>query len=392
MGTLCHWAWKWAPNILLIVIALLPIRQVGTLDWLQVVRVTCTALGLGYLLRQRWRIEGGSTDAIAGAILALGYVSVALQFGGDKWPILGEWGMPIFSLLTFLVVALSISEFRISVPEIAATAVVGILVVALAVNGFETPKGDATSGIPWLAEATVGSSLLLWFAVTRTSSRSPAMHKGLAVGIVGSLSVVAVLGVSNIAAIPYYWLSCQRARTEAATEDAIDYARKGLAASRDLAMGNQERAFRFRLASIWSESGETKNAAKVLGFRDEFIDVIPADAWDGPEGGNLFYKTSCWKDVEFLPGRVEVQVYASGNEVEGEWPHMRVELDGQQLGDIWVTSTEPRPYTLPVNIQERSMKRLQISFLNDLYQTSPHKDRNLKVERVELHYRQIDWE
>lgn len=392
MRSICHRGWKWAPNILLVGIALLPLRQLGTLDWLEIARVTFIATGLGFVLHRRWRLAGGSSDAMAGALIALGYVTVALQFGGGTWPILGEWGMPMFSLLTFIVVTLSISEFRVSVPDIVATTLVGTLVAALALNRFQTPKEAPTSEIPWLAEATISGSLLLWFAVTRTSPRSPATHKGLAVSLVGILGVVAVLGLSDIAAIPYYWLSCQRARTQASTEDAIDYASKGLAASRDLALGNQERAFRFRLASIWSESGKTENAAKVLGFSDEFTDMIPADAWEGPEGGNLYYETSCWKDVEFLPGRVRVQVYASGNEVDGEWPYMRVELDDHQLGDIWVTSTEPRPYTLPVSIEKRSMKRLRISFLNDLYQKSPRKDRNLKVDHAELHYLQVEWE
>ena len=54
--------------------------------------------------------------------MALGYVSVALQFSGSNWPITGQWSLPIVALLTFTVVAQRYARFAVSVVDwVAAT-------------------------------------------------------------------------------------------------------------------------------------------------------------------------------------------------------------------------------------------------------------------------------
>ena len=391
MGTLSRRVWQWFPCLLLLAIGLLPLFHLGTLNWIEIVRVTCTAAGLGYLLLPGCWLTARWSE-ITGALLALGYISVALQFSGSDWPISGQWSLPIVALLTFTAIAQRYAKFSLSIVDWVAILPAAVLSVVIAVAHQARESDDGGTGLPWLSIARIASCILLWYSVTRVSRHSVPVRRSLTAVIVGVLGVVAVAGLLTMASIPYLWLSSQRARAQGDAEAAIAFADRGVTVSSDLALESQEKAFRFRVASIWSSLGEVAKASEVLGLQDGFVDLIRADSWDGPEGGNLFYKASCWKDIEFLPGHVELQVYARGNEVDGEWSQMRVGLGGQHLGNVWITSTESKPYSFDVAVPERRVMRLQVAFLNDLHDPTTGRDRNLRVDDVELHYEKITWD
>ncbi|MEW6756039.1 MAG: carbohydrate-binding domain-containing protein [Candidatus Latescibacterota bacterium] len=148
----------------------------------------------------------------------------------------------------------------------------------------------------------------------------------------------------------------------------------------------------FQLAGVLQARGQSDRAAQTLGLQPGFVQVIPADAWDGPEGGNLYYLVSCWKDLTLHPGEVELVIHASGTPADDVWPLMRVRLDQRVLSDVLVTSTDARPYAFTVRVPRPSRQRLEITFLNDFHQAEPYADRNLKVEHAEIRYRQVYWE
>jgi hypothetical protein len=383
--------WYWLPCLLLIPVGMLPLLHIGSMTWLESVRITCIAAGLGYLLRPGSRLTN-RWSAAAGALLSLGYISVALQFSSSGPPAPGQWSLSIAALLTATLVALQYRPFSVSVVDWVPIVPAGVLVVVMAVAYQVRGADDSNTGFPWLPIARIASCLFLWFAVTRISEHSVPMRRSLTAVLVGVLGVAALAGLLTMASIPYYWLNSQRARAKGDTVAAIDFATRGATVSGDLTLESQEKAFRFRVASIWSSQGEMVRASETLGLQVGFVDVIHADSWEGPEGGNLFYDISCWKDIEFLPGQVQLQVYARGNAVDGEWSQMRVGLDGQHLGDVWVTSTESRPYSFDVTVPEHRVMRLQVSFLNDLHDPSTSRDRNLTVDDVELHYWEITWD
>ena len=383
---------EWLPCVPLVVMALLPLRHMGTLDWLHYVQVWCICAGLGYLLCRRWWSEGGGGGDVAGVVLALGYLFVAHQFGGDEWPVVGKWGTPGLIVLTFAGTTLRDTSFRLSVCDWVAIAVGGLVVSMLLVTHLAAGSAEANAGIPWPEVTKIGISLLLWFAVRRVAQESTATQRSIAASLVGGLAVVSLAGLLQISSVAYYRLRSDSARAHGDTDVAIGYLKSGLAVARRLELDGQTKALSFRMAAARFTRGEEELAAEALGLCEGFVDVVTADAWDGPEGGNLYYKVSCWKSIQFLPGKVEIRVYASGNEVDGEWPEMRVELDGRPLGNVWVTSGDPRPYRFVVDVPRRSEKQLSVYFVNDFYQATPHVDRNLKIGQAELHYLQIYWD
>ena len=379
----------WLPCAPLLVLALSPLVSVGAVDWSTCLQISCICVGLGLVLLRRSRIDGVGNSDSAGVVLALGFLYVLSRFGWDEWPIVGKWGALALIALA-CVVALRETASRPSRSELLATTVAGGLVCTILVAHLSSGWTSIESVV--LHVMQIGASLLLLISVTRLTRGSPARGRRLAVALIVGLAVVAIVGLLQMSSIVYYRMHAENARDRGDTLGAMGYLASGLGVASSIGLEGQIKSMNFRTAAARFADGDEEQAAAAVGLRKGFIDVMPADAWSGPEGGNLYYEVSCWKSLYFLPGHVELVVYASGNEVRGEWPEMRVELDGEFLGSVWVTSVEPAPYRFAVNIAQRSVKRLSVHFVNDLFQTTPHLDRNLLVDRVEVHYLRIDWD
>jgi len=80
------------------------------------------------------------------------------------------------------------------------------------------------------------------------------------------------------------------------------------------------------------------------------------------------------------PGRYRIVLRGSGTPVKGEYPKVRLSLDGSPAGELEIKSDAPREFTVPAADLTPGDHRLRIEFINDAY--DPPDDRNLLLHAV----------
>ena len=158
---------------------------------------------------------------------------------------------------------------------------------------------------------------------------------------------------------------------------------------REVGLDEQYGKSRLALARCLNEMGEAETAAAALEMEAGWKWVVRPEEWEGPTGGHLFKNVSCWKELWLPGGKVGIQVRAAGKDAKGEWPRMRVRLGDEWLGDVEVDSRKSRGYDFTADI-ETGVQRLEIALLNDFWELGGG-DRWLRIGKVEIEYREIDW-
>ncbi len=406
------------------VLALQPLAWVTALTWGRFAHVLFVAAGLGYLL---WRERPGQPDPSPASLPdpPAATPAVAVPPGGS------------LAAVTALVLVYAANQFR---PAVAAAAdapalgravapwlarsawlapgAVGVAVVALAACGpaaWRWRRGDWTAVVlavlaalaaampalvggasrdlhlPWPAFGQVLLSLLVWLAGRRAVALAPRSGWRLAAWVWAVLAATAAAGIGQAAVARYATHRGDAARAAGDLPAATaHYARARQLAGR---LGLHAIADRsaFALAGVLAAQDRPDEAAATLGLRPGFVHVIPADAWEGPEGGRLYYLASCWKDLVLYPGDIEIRIHAHGDPALGVWPLMRVKLGNKVLDDVFVDAKESKPFSFFVEEPVARRVRLELRFLNDFKQNTPPLDRNLWIDHAEIHYRRVAW-
>jgi len=113
--------------------------------------------------------------------------------------------------------------------------------------------------------------------------------------------------------------------------------------------------------------------------------------WTGESrGGNNVYKYGkmYWagtinKAVNTPEGKAIIKIQAKGSQANGIWPYMIVELDGEEMGEIFVDSAEWKEYNFDINTNS-DIKVLSVTFANDGTNKLKKEDRNLYVGSVHI--------
>ena len=375
---------EWLAYGALATIGLLALRHVTTMDWMQYVQATLACFGLGALLFSRWWHRGPVGQGTRG-LIALGFLFIMYRHGAPQ-----EQGVVTTLGLTLSCVAFGAVAIR---GLGRASWVDGAMLLLVALIGCSSIYQNLATGqaTPWPLVLQVLTSMLLWFAVTRMVGRSTASTRTLGTIVVAALTIMAAVGILQVGTVAYHWQRGSSALDRGAMEVAGEHFAAALTRARRLALRDLSDGFAFDLASSLQQRGRRAEAAAIIGLREDLSTGVAADAWEGPEGGNLYRDVSCWKDVDLYPGLVELTVYASGTEAANEWPLMEVKLGGLLSQKLWVSSRTAEPYRFTVDVGHRGRRRLHISFLNDLFEMSPHQDRNLKVLQAEIRYQTIHW-
>lgn len=393
-------------GVALALVALLPLSRAGSLDWLEYLRIWLAFAGLTWLWAQKPQAAlaapvAGSPAALGSAtraemaVLGLALVFLLNQFAPvEGMPRRLELIWVTSGLILLALVAAGSSRALWRARSWLDWAALAIWLAAAAATAISARMSSLA--FPWHDEGHLAALLLVWFAASRAAPlRLPAVtgHRGaMTLVVLVVLAIVSVVGVVRVGEV--YWQSHQgqaaRAHGDlAAAAEAFERARQE---SGRLAMADAGTQATWDLAGVLVQQGESDRAAAVLGLAPGFIRVVPAEAWEGLDGGNLYsYAAHCWKDVELLPGETEIRIFASGTKVEEVWALMQVKLDEQVLGELFVTG-EVKPYSFTVAVPERSTRRLEIHFLNDFYQADPYIDRNLLIDRAEIEFRRIAWD
>jgi hypothetical protein len=391
-------AWTRAPLILIGVLALQPLPYLVALTWGEYARLLLITVGLGYLMWRYSRVREERPEgrmAMMGILLALGFVFIINQFNKNTIPAetVSSIAIPFWISSVLVISAFVVSLWNRQLKGLndwLDWVAIGLAIVFIAVSvGSSLISGQE---VPWETQGKILISLLLWFAATRMCIFSPGSGKKLAAGLLGVFVLISLAGLIQLGGIFFYSYRGDSAREQENLQTAVEHYQCALGISERLKLDRVKRSAAFDLAGVLFAQGEKDRAAETLSMERGFVELVPADAWDGPEGGNLYYLTSCWKDLALYAGEVAILIYAHGTPAMDVWPLMQVRLGDRILGDVFVKSTEPKAYVFLVNVKERTRERLEISFLNDFQQTTPYIDRNLKIEQAEIQYRHIAWE
>jgi hypothetical protein len=381
------------PYLLMGALVFLPLVHAAGLILSEYIRLGFITAGLAYLWWQH-----NTSERTAVYLLAFALIFALIQFdpvqtGLDK----SAWGFSAHAFLwvygvlvvgAVLVYCIHLNPRQIKLNLFDWMAVVIALVLVLLSTGSSLLAGKE---VVWSAQVKIAIAALVWFLVTHSIPEKPEFFKRFKLGILGVFGLICLVGAVRVGAAFYYYQSGEQAQNKDDLDAALYHYGRGAGLSRDLDIAYIEEASTFRMAGILAQQGKIEESIEILSLEEDFVQVVKSEDWEGPEGGNLFYSTKCWKHLMFYKGEVEFQIYASGTSALGEWPLMRVQLGDEILGDVFVNSRELQPYSFSVEIREKGRQRLEISFLNDFYQAKPYLDRNLQVDRAEIQYHTILW-
>ena len=373
------------------VVVLVPLLYAFELTWQEYLRLGLITAGLAYLW---W---GRPSERISICLLAGALIFGLLQFdpaarSADS-PV-SALGAQVFPWLYAgpLLVAASLHlwsarpvSFRLTRPDWVVLAVGGLAAVAVGWQSWSRPEAG------WAGVMKVAIAVLIWFLVVRAAGPRSGMVRALKIATVAVFAIVGAVGCGRIAAAAHHHAEAEKAQQAGDMGAALYYCRQAAELSGDLGLRGMEESATFRMAGILYRRGKLDAAAAALSLEKGFVQRVGPDEWEGPEKGNLYYLGSCWKDLPFYAGDLEIRIFARGKPALDVWPLMRVKLADQTLGDVFVASDQLEAYSFPVRVPNQSHKRLEVGFLNDYHQTDPPGDRNLWVEQAEIQYRSIVW-
>jgi tetratricopeptide (TPR) repeat protein len=102
---------------------------------------------------------------------------------------------------------------------------------------------------------------------------------------------------------------------------------------------------------------------------------------EGYENGNMYWQGTILSLINIPAGKIFVKIQAKGEQADGVYPFMQVELDGQVIGEEFVDSEDWKEYFFEVD-EQGGTKVLSITFLNDGGNEEKKEDRNLYVGRA----------
>ena len=95
-------------------------------------------------------------------------------------------------------------------------------------------------------------------------------------------------------------------------------------------------------------------------------------------GGDMYWTGNIYAPILIPKGIATIILQAKGDKADNIPPHMIVELEGQEIGSIFVDSTEWKEYSFSINT-DGGIKVLSVTFTNDGANQKLKEDRNLYV-------------
>lgn len=104
---------------------------------------------------------------------------------------------------------------------------------------------------------------------------------------------------------------------------------------------------------------------------------------DAYKNGHMYWEGTVNRAVKLAGGKAVIHIQARGDAAYDVWPYMIVELDGEEIGEGFVDSSEWKGYSFGVDT-EGGIKVLSVTFPNDDGDWEKGIDRNLYVGEVKV--------
>jgi len=117
--------------------------------------------------------------------------------------------------------------------------------------------------------------------------------------------------------------------------------------------------------------------------------ILPGD-WQGEsKGGHVYKNGNMYSEgkvdalIRIPKGKSTVYIRVKGSPADDIFPYTVLKLDGEEVGEMFVESTEWKEYFFPVNT-DGGIKVLSVTFVNDGINEEKGEDRNLYVGEVRV--------
>ncbi len=129
-----------------------------------------------------------------------------------------------------------------------------------------------------------------------------------------------------------------------------------------------------------------ENFKKTSAFEVSNVSSVSRKDWQGRSlkekaayrSGNMYWSGTIDAVINVPEGNITIKVQAKGSQAYNIWPYMFVELDGKDIGQTFVDSSEWKEYNFNVNT-DGGIKILSVTFANNGGDSSSGEDRNLYV-------------
>lgn len=118
-------------------------------------------------------------------------------------------------------------------------------------------------------------------------------------------------------------------------------------------------------------------------------EFIPREKWQGKAGdnvykdGNMYWTGTISTLLNLSDGKAVITIRAAGSPANDIYPYTLVELDGEEIGEAYVNSSEWKNYSFAIETNG-GKKVLSVSFINDGGNWEKKEDRNLYVGDVKI--------
>jgi hypothetical protein len=130
-------------------------------------------------------------------------------------------------------------------------------------------------------------------------------------------------------------------------------------------------------ASGGTGNGGTTGCSDETTYEAESIDSTTGAELD--EGWNLWANGAVFTNHDFEAGAATITVRAQGMVAQDTWPHLRVSVGGNEIGEATVEGTAYSDYTFPFTATAGTQE-IRVEFDNDF--SDDVEDRNLIVDRI----------
>ena len=140
-----------------------------------------------------------------------------------------------------------------------------------------------------------------------------------------------------------------------------------------------------RLRSYGKAEGleEIQPSGKSPSFKKEKWIGKSADGKNTYEGGNMYWTGTVGTLVDVPQGESAITITAKGSPADGVFPYMIVELDGEEVGEIFIESMDWQKYSFRIK-GDAGIKLLSVTFANDGGNKEKGEDRNLYLGEVTI--------
>jgi hypothetical protein len=124
-----------------------------------------------------------------------------------------------------------------------------------------------------------------------------------------------------------------------------------------------------------------------INSNNPIAEFIPRERWQGRTGdsvyrdGNMYWTGTISTLLNLPNGKAVISIRAAGSPANNIYPYMIIELDGEEIGEAYVNSSEWRDYSFEIETNG-GKKVLSVSFINDGGNIEKKEDRNLFVGDV----------